>query len=200
LGSFSRDSAHPDIVKVKENYLEKRIQGEGSVLMLEAIDWGHKMLEKEKRSAVRRNFTDVIKEEHFPPCVQLIGQGLEDGRKRSVFVLASFLRRMNWKWEDIEAYMEKWNSSNKSPLPDNYLRSQLRWHRQQKREILPPACSRDGWYPSFGVCKPDGICGPQKSIKNPVNYPMRKLSIGKSRGKGSKGKSKYKSKGRRSSR
>lgn len=182
LPGFRREQAEPDAVKAGRRFFEKHRPGEALPLVLEAMDWSQRLRrEQARRLRERPSYAETVPEEHFPPCVRLISQGLADGRKRSVFILATFLRRMNWKWDHVEAFAAKWNQRNRPPLPENYMRSQLRWHRQQKREILPPACAREGWYASFGACRPDGHCGFQKkTVKNPVNYPFR--SMGKRRG------------------
>jgi len=115
---------------------------------------------------------------HFPPCVGAILNGLADGRKRSAFILMNFLRNMGWSSEEIDKTITDWNEKNYPPLRRNYLRSQMRWHLRQQRNLLPPNCSNANFYCSFGVCLPDKICkgGTDKiTIKNPINYPFRKL-------------------------
>jgi hypothetical protein len=143
----------------------------------------------------RVSFKKPVPEEFFPPCIQNISKGLPDGRKRSSFILTNFLSSMRWGWGDIENYIEKWNQKNKPPLRDNYIKTYLRWYRNRLKttgSILPPGCLKEGYYTDFGVCKPDFTCGSQaKNIKNPVNYPWRKMGKGKLiRGRGFKSKGK----------
>ncbi|MCJ7816918.1 MAG: hypothetical protein MUP55_03610, partial [Candidatus Aenigmarchaeota archaeon] len=124
----------------------------------------------------RERITEAVPRELFPPCMKNILEGLPDGRKRSVFILSTFLRSVKWGWADIEKLIFEWNQKNKPPLKENYIRGQIRWHKMQKRDILPPGCMNTGWYESFGVCKPDNYCGgPAKTVKNPVNYPWRRM-------------------------
>jgi DNA primase large subunit len=120
-----------------------------------------------------------VPEEHFPPCIKNhIFKGVTDGRKRSVFILVNFLRNMGWNVDQIEKRLVEWNEKNYPPLRTNYLRSQLRWHFRQDRNLLPPNCDNQNFYISMGVCDPDEICkgGTDKiTIKNPANYPFRKM-------------------------
>jgi DNA primase large subunit len=127
-------------------------------------------LEKFKTMEPRARKNIFIPERSFPPCIKNISKGLADGRTRSLFTLINFLRSANWDWEQAEKYIYEWNEKNTPPLRENYVRSQIRWHKARGKSILPPNCDHEGWYKDFGACKPDGIC---KAIKNPVNYGMR---------------------------
>src|SRR3989338_1104123 len=113
----------------------------------------------------------AIKEENFPPCIKLISNGLTDGRKRALFILINFLTSVGWDYESIESYLKGWNKKNTEPLRENYLVGQLRYHKAQKKKILPPNCSNMMYYVSIGVCRPDNLCS---KIKNPVSYATRK--------------------------
>lgn len=115
--------------------------------------------------------TGAIPEKFFPPCIQNILKGLEDGKKRSLFVLTNFLTSCGWDYDKIENLLKSWNKKNPEPLREVILVGQLRYHKQQKKKILPPNCSNSMYYKDFGVCKPDNLCG---KIKNPVNYCRRK--------------------------
>jgi len=62
------------------------------------------------------------------------------------------------------------------------LRTQLRWHLRQERNLLPPNCDNPNFYLDMKVCLPDEICKDREgkiAIKNPVNYPFKKLKVGK---------------------
>jgi hypothetical protein len=181
---FEREKAEPEGMKVARAFFGRRSEGEALPLVLEALDWRQKQgkAEQQRKARERPAFEGVVAEEDFPPCVKLISQGLSDGRKRSAFILLTFLRRMNWSWDSMESFVLAWNAKNASPLPENYVRSQIRWHRAQKRDIMPPACEKDGWYPAFGVCRPDETCGGQrKTVRNPVNYPLIRMDARKPR-------------------
>ncbi len=170
LDDFERLEAKPEKTKVEEGFLDQGEENEAELLIAEAVDW----YVREKRRAeekTRRTFeiTRKIPPERFPPCIKNILGGLEDGRKRSVFILLNFLRSSKWSWDEIEKLLFEWNEKNKPPLRENYIRSQMRWHKSRGKNILPPNCEHEGWYKDFGVCKPDERC---KRVKNPVNYAM----------------------------
>lgn len=103
----------------------------------------------------------------FPPCIKLMLSGLEDGRKRSLFILLGFLRNCGWNWEQIEAELENWNKRNTSPLSGSYLKSQINWHKKLKSNYSIPNCNNDMYYKGMAVCRPDEFC---KKVKNPLSY------------------------------
>ncbi|MBW2978123.1 hypothetical protein KY331_04725 [Candidatus Woesearchaeota archaeon] len=115
--------------------------------------------------------THAVPEQFFPPCIQNILKGLEDGRKRSLFILTNFLTSVGWSYDKIEKRLKDWNKKNHEPLREVLIVGQLRYHKQQKKKILPPNCKNSMYYKDFGVCKPDNLCA---KIKNPVNYSRRK--------------------------
>lgn len=205
LEDFKKMDAKPEKVKIKEGFLGAFKREEASTLVMEASDWWamknadekheiiNEQLEKLRRSGYRwigqedlKKFKVMgpesrrkifIPEKLFPPCIKNISKGLVDGRKRSLFTLLNFLRSANWNWEDIEKFVNEWNEKNKPPMRENYIRSQLRWHKSRGKQILPPNCLHPAWYEDFGVCKPDTICGGKgKIVKNPVNYAIKTIN------------------------
>jgi len=154
-------------------------KNEARELLIQALDWYKeiapekklyetKELGKEKREFKKIEIKD-LSENLYPPCVKKILQGLEDGRKRALFILINFYRSLDLPLEDIEKKINEWNSKNKQPLKTGYIKSQLSWTRRQKI-MLPPNCDKD-YYKGIAVCIPDELC---KRIKNPVNYVGRK--------------------------
>jgi len=113
----------------------------------------------------------AIPEQFFPPCITNILKGLEDGKKRSLFILTNFLTSVGWNHDDIEKLLRKWNKKNNEPLREVSIIGQIRYHKQQKKRILPPNCQNAMYYKDFSVCKPDQLCN---KIKNPVQYSKRK--------------------------
>ena len=63
------------------------------------------------------------------------------------------------------------NERTDRTLREVSIKGQLRYHKQQKKKILPPNCQNQIYYKDFGVCKPDNLCS---KIKNPVQYTKRK--------------------------
>lgn len=187
LERFEKEHALPEKVKVEKKFLIPISPShDAEALIVEALDWStkHKIEVKEdlpKGTKLRK--MKMIPEEYFPPCIkEHMLKGLQDGKKRGVFVLINFLRNMGWDLEKLENMLVEWNSKNYPPLRTNYLRTQLRWHMRQERNLLPPNCDNPQFYSSIGICHPDSICkgGTEKiTIKNPVNYPFRKLKIKK---------------------
>jgi len=182
LDKLSKDDAKPQRVKVENKFLirEEGLK-EASPLVIEALDWAekHKIVEEKVPYTGPKMRVKLIKnKKFFPPCVLKILNGLTDGRKRSVFILANYLRNMGWDWDKVEKEVLAWNEKNKPPLPSRYIRTQLRWHKRQRRNLLPPNCLNENFYVSMGVHLPDELCkgGTKKvTIKNPVNYPFRKM-------------------------
>ena len=183
LDELKREDADPTrhAIKVKTRFLDSAEENEAEMLIAEAMDWSRKFKKsQERKEAYRSALTEAVPKDLFPPCVKAILQGLPDGKKRSVFILSTFLRSVKWGWPDVEKEIAEWNLKNMPPLKENYVRGQIRWHRSQKREILPPGCQNEGWYESFGVCRPDSWCGgSSKNVKNPVNYPVRRMEASK---------------------
>ncbi len=177
LDGFKKEDASPDKVKAGPGWLHGSGPNEADMLVVEAVDWWAK--EKRKgESKARREMTlrSAVPIQLAPPCVQNILKGLPDGKKRSLFVLINYLSSLKWSWDDISEELSKWNEKNKPPLRESYVRGQVRWHKNRGKPLPPPNCSNLGYYEDFGVCKPDSLCGgTKKSIKNPINYAIRKL-------------------------
>ncbi len=175
LDNFQKEDASPWKVRVEKKFLQERTElTEASPLVVEALDWSEKYGMKEEREEYkgpRRKLKEVPKK-YFPPCITKMLQGLPDGRKRSVFVLTTFLQNMGWSWDKIEKELEEWNQRNPRPLPKNYIKTQLRWHKRQPRNLLPPNCDNDNYYKSILGDVKDSYC---QGLKNPVNYVFKKL-------------------------
>ncbi|MCD6215462.1 MAG: hypothetical protein J7J92_00095 [Candidatus Aenigmarchaeota archaeon] len=178
LKTFKPEYATPEnSIKTNTKFFNNVEKDEALNLLIDALDW-FSSLKKDKQNIRKRKIIQwekKITEPFFPPCIKNILAGLEDGRKRSLFTLITFLKMMNWSWKDIEDKLFEWNKKNNQPLAENLILGQLRWNQQQK-SILPPNCAGDGRATNelfYGfVCKPDKLC---KHIKNPVSYPFKKM-------------------------
>jgi hypothetical protein len=182
ISKFEKEYAKPEKVKVEERFLLPTESHDAEALIVETLDWAEKYSVeiKEELPKLRKiEKVSYIAEDYFPPCVkEHILKGLSDGKKRSTFILINFLKNMGWSGEQIEKRLEEWNEKNYPSLRTNFLRTQLRWHFRQDRNLLPPNCDNEAFYKSMGVCHPDAICKNEAgeiTIKNPVNYPFRKL-------------------------
>ncbi len=199
---FEKNTAHPDLVSISPfKFLDRekdkeKINESARRLLLNA--WDFEVKTEEKREAINLStFEEVkiespIKEDFFPPCIkQILANGMIDGRKRAVFILMNFLGKIGWEKKEIENYILKWNAEkNKSPLPENYIRGQIKYFTPGDK--LPPNCDNEAYYKNLGVCHPDALCG---RLKNPVNYTilrwkrwLREKEEEESKGKRSKSK------------
>ncbi|MBU5557632.1 MAG: hypothetical protein QW751_01415 [Candidatus Aenigmatarchaeota archaeon] len=141
---------------------------EATELLVSALDWSAKHKPQEKNIERSMQKGAPIPEEHFPPCIRLLRNGISDGRKRSLFTLVSFLRAANWPWEKIDIAVNEWNNKNpKGPLPNRFISTQLAWHKRQARNLLPANCDNDTFYRSIGICQPTELCA---RIKNPAAF------------------------------
>jgi DNA primase large subunit len=177
LPDFKREDASPDKVRTGAGWLDKSTPNEAGMLVVEAVDWWAKeKMRKETRARRSLTLKSPVPIQLAPPCVQNILKGLSDGKKRSLFILINYLSSLKWGWDEISAELDKWNEKNRPPLRESYIRGQVRWHSNKKKPLPPPNCGNLGYYEDFGACKPDDLCGGQKkSIKNPINYALRKM-------------------------
>jgi len=154
---------------------ESVVPGEGAKLIREAIDFHLKEEIVEALNEKEVQFEEIaekVPQEMFPPCIKIIEKGMQDGKKRAVFILINFLTRVGWSYDDIEEYLKKWNANNLEPLREVNLLGQVRYHKQKQKKVLPPNCDNQNYYTGLGCCKPDGLC---KRIKNPVTYVRRRV-------------------------
>ena len=183
--NFKEEDAKPSNVSAELGFLDKHKKDEAKQLFIQAFDWNMQEQTTRELEEIKREYSipaEAIKFEFFPPCIKHIYEGLEDGRKRAVFVLINFLRTCGWDVKAIENELLSWNKKNKEPLSENYIKSQLNWHKRLKEGYLPPACSNANYYKDLHICTPDKFC---ENIKNPVVYPfkrMRALKKGKGNG------------------
>lgn len=173
IKNFDLKDASPMSVKIK-NFLPDAKKEEAKELLMQALDWykEYKPEEKEQAEGKYANFKPLelknIKESQFPPCIINVLNGVTDGKKRSLFFLIHFFRSIGLDKVELEKKIQEWNKKNKPPLKDGYVLSQLSW--AYKRKPLMPANCKE-FYQGIGVCQPDNLC---KTMKNPVNYIVRK--------------------------
>ena len=199
---FDVKTAYIENVKVNEfRFLDKSNvdHGEGKQILVQALDYAAKknaevIFEEEIKNVNKREFEDfaeAISEEYFPPCIKNIFSGIKDGKKRAIFILVNFLTSVGWQYEQIEERLKEWNKKNHEPLREVYIKGQIRYHKTNRKKILPPNCDNDMYYKAFACCTPDNLCG---KIKNPVNYVRRKVYYMYNTDKNKKKKTKKKSK------
>lgn len=175
--TFDKERAKPELVTFSVPFLDRSqaISGEASRLVIEAFDYTYKEVEQQQR--IRKPFEvpkDAISEEFFPPCILRIAKGLEDGKKRALFILINFLQSVGWSYDQIEHYVYEWNTKNPEPLREQYLKGQLHQIKKNKEVILPPRCTNKDYYTSLLICNPDLFC---QKIKNPAQYSKKKMEL-----------------------
>lgn len=188
--NFEKSWAVADRVAVEYDFLSKKNNpGEATKLLVQAFDFHPPQQEEKVSLRKKENFAiplSAVPESYFPPCIQNISKGLQDGKKRAVLVLINFLSSLGWNHEQIEAYLKEWNQRNPEPLREQYYLGQLRYHQSQKKQALPPNCKNKGYMVGMGVCTPDTMCGANSDpgaeqfsprIKNPVSYALKKQRL-----------------------
>lgn len=172
---FKKELAIPKNARVsRHRFLDssRAESGEAKRLLTEALDFcirqeaAKQKPEKEFQAPMK-----ALPEELFPPCIKLIINGLEDGKKRALFILLNYFTSIGWDYDMIEKRLKEWNAKNKEPLREVYLLGQLRYHRQMRKKILPPNCDNEVYMKGIDVCKPDSFCA---KIKNPAQYTTKK--------------------------
>ncbi len=175
LENFDKEKAKAQNVKVEKKFLDAKIarENEAVELLQAAIFWAQKEA-REKISLGAEEFKipiTAIGSELWPPCMHNILHGLEDGRKRSVFALTTFLHNIGWKKEDIEKFLLSWNQKNRPPLRENLVKIGFESQFRRGKPQMTPNCNNMGYFKGYGVCTPDAFCA---TIKNPVTYTLRK--------------------------
>ena len=180
---FDKTLAKPNYARIsKFRFLDKENVEKGNAARLfdEAFQWNVQMQKKEEMESIYQSESvkktyeipqSALSEDYFPPCMKKAFLGLKDGKKRFLFIAVNFLSSVGWSYEDIEKRIGEWNKKNEEPLRENYIVGQVRYHKQNKKKILPPNCSSD-YYRALGLCAKDNLC---EKIKNPVNYSLRKV-------------------------
>lgn len=163
---FNLEDAKPENVVVKPFSLAAK-PGEAMSLVDLATDFVKRR--KVRKRPLPKRPTGKVPEEFFAPCIKNILKGLADGRKRAEFILRAYLSNLGWNWDEIEEFILKWNKKNRPPLRENYLKGQIRWHRRQKKDVLPPNHESAGFYKDMGVLAPE--CA---GTKNPMTYSFRR--------------------------
>ncbi len=152
-------------------------EGEGRELLIQALDFkAMTSVDGKTDSDLKKLYEEVdipeqaIPMDLFPPCIKIGLQGLKDGKKRFMFALMNFLRSCGYGYDQIDEIFSEWNKKNNpDQLREVLIKGQIRYHKQHKKNIMPPNCNK--YYPDLGICKPDGLC---QKIKNPVQYSKRK--------------------------
>ncbi len=184
--NFDKSKALPDRIKTTHKFLEPDfpIKGDAKNLILQAFDWNSKNIRKEEKVIHSKKEYKELDEEivptAFPPCIKKGLEGMEDGKKRFLFILINFLKNTGYSLDKLEKIIREWNDKNPEPLKEGYIQSQLNWHRRQSEKVLPPNCPHSSknaemnYYKDLGLCDSENMCF---KGKNPTNYAIRKSII-----------------------
>lgn len=172
--SFDKEMARAENVSIKFKFLSRDTRLNEAAELFDKAIYANliKETKKEIRLEERRDYEEIkaaIPQELFPPCMKTGLAGLEDGRKRFLFCVVNFLTSVGWDYKKIEGALREWNKKNFEPLRETLIVGQVRYHKQQKKKVLPPNCTNQMYYKDMGICKPDNLC---IKIKNPVNYAI----------------------------
>ena len=167
---FKKEMSEPKNIDLSIPFLVRDVkEGCANKLFINAFDFFPK---EERSSGPKKEFKlpeEAIREDLFPPCIKNMLNGMDDGRKRTMFTLTNFLRGAGWSIDAIEHKLYEWNKKNVEELREVNLKGQLHQTKKQK-EIMPPHnCKR--YYQDLQVCKPDSFCA---KIKNPLQYAKLK--------------------------
>lgn len=182
LENFQPRDADPLKAKVR-NFMPDAKPNEAAELLREALDWHKNKTPEQDSSSTNDGKTphqgpkdykplqiSDFSDKNFPPAIQKILNGVQDGRKRSVFILLNFLRAIGMDRADIEKKLYDWNKKNEVPIQEGYIKSQLSWSYRNK--IVPPPNYDKDYYAGVGAKPTDE----EMRFKNPVNFMARKFA------------------------
>ena len=126
-------------------------------------------------SGTHFEITEEVAIKEFPQSIQyLLNHPMEDGRKRALFLLLSFLHSIKWDEQHIKETIWDWNKRQHTPLRENYVTTQIQWFANQQRTISPPNFEHNSYYEGIGIPKEvvdkDAQAFRQLTIKNPLQY------------------------------
>ncbi len=170
LEKFDREWAKPENIKdINDSFFNAKYitAGAASQLLIQALDF--REIQREPKSEVKEyiQIEGKIPKERFPPSIKFILNGVEDGKKRGLFILLNFLKCVNWDLQSIEEELTEWNKRNAQPLKIGYVRSQLNWHIRNPKKVPPPNYSNDLYWKDTGFYHPDNR---ERKLKNALGY------------------------------
>ncbi|MFB6166689.1 MAG: hypothetical protein ABEJ62_00300, partial [Candidatus Nanohaloarchaea archaeon] len=152
IQGFEKEQAEPDRVDFETGFLEDYEEDEASNLVRKAVERLERIEQKKREKRKQRKDRDfdrpedAIPEEHWPPTIHNILEGLEDGRKRGLFILINFFRTVGYSWPEIESKIWEWNEKNAQALRESYVKTQLNWHKKRDEDVPPPNYDAKGYY------------------------------------------------------
>jgi len=188
---FDKKWAQPALINPEKyskfNFLkyDEKYKKDGDKLLIKAYedDKTDELIKNVQEAMNKKKATETfeineeVKIEDFPKTIQFIlNNKFEDGRKRVIFLLLTFLHSIKWNEKIIEEVIYEWNKKQDEPLKRNYIGAQINWFRNQiKFKIIsPPNFSNDNYFKLIGI--PENIINEDRkkfkniTIKNPLHY------------------------------
>lgn len=205
IGEFSKSWAKPDNVKPDWNKkfeflrYDQQYGKDGNKLLEEAYYEDH--LDAISKDVVFNlgsgkkyvgsdqtfEITEEVDIKDFPPTISyVLNNNFDDGKKRALFLLLTFLTSIKWSFENIETLIFEWNDIQESPLKKNYIVAQFSWFKNQQKILSPPNYDNDNYFKGIGI--PAEVIESDKKkfkgidVKNPLHY-LFLLTNKKSKGK-----------------
>ncbi|MFT4310086.1 MAG: DNA primase small subunit domain-containing protein [Candidatus Woesearchaeota archaeon] len=150
---FEREVAKPEsCIESRFVYLDRKVcvPDEATQLVVQAYDYQAPtlLLDEVQKEVMYEQLAEAIPELYFPDCIKKMLLGVQDGKKRVVFVLINFLQSVGWGPQAIEQRIFAWNEQNPQPLAHGYIMGQLK-HGLGK-QVLPPNCANASYYKELG--------------------------------------------------
>ncbi len=171
ISTFTLKDANPMKISIKPFY-KPSTEANAINLLKDSLEWQKQNIIEEPTKRISEEFiTDFtgVTEEMFPHAIKQLLKGLQEGRKRGLFILLTFLKSLNYPNDYISQKVNDWNKKNDPPLKEGYVKSQLDWHFKQKKKILPPNYSNESFYKDLKLIDKKPL------DKNPLVEVMRKL-------------------------
>ncbi len=178
IDEFEKSDAEMDKIDFETNFLDSYEENEATNLVIQAMDFLEERREERREERMENSDKEfeapeeAIAEKHFPPTIKNILEGLEDGRKRGLFILINFYLTVGYSMNQIETKIWEWNERNEEPLREAYIKSQLRWHENREEIVPPPNYDSNGYYKDMQVYEGDSL---EEKVSNPVSYVFRKI-------------------------
>ena len=157
-----------------KNFIPDSKENEAKELLVQALDWAKDKNPEEEKKNFKKEFQQIkienFSDSYLPPSIQKILQGVQDGKKRSLFILLNLFRAIGMDKNEIEKRIYSWNEKNGVQLKKGYIQAQISWAYKNKI-VLPPNFDKD-YYKGIGILP----TLEELRFKNPVNYVVRKTT------------------------
>ncbi len=174
LKDFQPKDADPLKIKIK-NFLPDAEENEAKELVSSALDFAGSAKEEipsyfsnKPKNEFQKIKLENLSDSYLPPSIQKILLGMDDGKKRALFILINLFRSIGMEKDELEKRISEWNKKNRPPLKDGYIKTQLIWSFRNK--IVPPPNFDKDYYRGIGIIPEEE----ELRMKNPVAYILKK--------------------------